>query len=77
MEINTPGEIMSDISMIGLGAMGGALARALQNGGRDITVWNRSAEKMEALVANGAAGASSVGGGGSCSSPRWPNIDTA
>lgn len=60
MEINTPGEIMSDISVIGLGAMGGALAWALQKGGCDITVWNRSAGKMEALVANGAAGASSV-----------------
>jgi 3-hydroxyisobutyrate dehydrogenase-like beta-hydroxyacid dehydrogenase len=45
---------MSDISVIGLGAMGSALARALVSAGRDVTVWNRSLEKMETLKALGA-----------------------
>jgi 3-hydroxyisobutyrate dehydrogenase-like beta-hydroxyacid dehydrogenase len=30
---------MSDISVLGLGLMGGALARALQQAGHKITVW--------------------------------------
>lgn len=51
---------MSEISVIGLGLMGGALARALQQAGHDITVWNRSPEKMKPLVDKGAHGASSV-----------------
>lgn len=51
---------MSAISVIGLGAMGGALARALQRGGHAITVWNRSAGKMKPFVANGATGAASI-----------------
>jgi len=51
---------MSAISVIGLGAMGGALARALQRGGHGLTVWNRSAGRMKPFVANGATGASSI-----------------
>lgn len=51
---------MSAISVIGLGTMGGALARALQRGGHGLTVWNRSAGKMKSFVANGASGASSI-----------------
>ena len=47
---------MSELSLIGLGAMGSALAQTLIKAGRDITVWNRSPEKMEPLVALGAAG---------------------
>ena len=38
---------MSEISMIGLGAMGSALARALLKSGHGLTVWNRSPQKME------------------------------
>ncbi len=53
---------MSAISVIGLGAMGGALARALQQGGHETTVWNRTPEKMIPIVASGATGASSVVG---------------
>ena len=52
---------MSTISVIGLGAMGSALARALQRAGHSLTVWNRSAEKMKPFVANGATGAASIG----------------
>lgn len=51
---------MSAISVIGLGAMGGALARALQRGGHELTVWNRSAGRMKPFVANGATGAGSI-----------------
>jgi len=45
---------MTDISVIGLGAMGSALARAQIKAGRSVTVWNRTAEKAAALVSEGA-----------------------
>lgn len=48
---------MSDISVIGLGAMGTALARSLIRAGHRVTVWNRSAEKAAPLVAEGAIAA--------------------
>jgi len=51
---------MSDISVIGLGAMGGALARALLQNGYAITVWNRTAERAEPLVSAGATEAGSA-----------------
>ncbi len=51
---------MSDISILGLGAMGSALARALQQAGHQITVWNRTPGKMQALVKDGANGAANV-----------------
>lgn len=38
---------MSDVSVIGLGAMGSAIANAFLNASYDATVWNRSPEKME------------------------------
>ncbi len=50
---------MSDISVIGLGKMGAAIASALLQSGRSVTVWNRSAEKAAPLVEAGAALASS------------------
>lgn len=50
---------MSDIAVAGLGAMGAALARTLIEAGRDVTVWNRSPEKMQPLLAMGAHAASS------------------
>ena len=37
---------MSDITAIGLGLMGSALARAIHASGHSLTVWNRSSEKM-------------------------------
>lgn len=46
---------MSEVSVIGLGNMGAALARVLQENGRAVTVWNRSPEKAESLVEKGAA----------------------
>lgn len=51
---------MSEISLIGLGAMGSALARAQLKAGRSVTVWNRSPKKMAPLVGLGAKGAAGV-----------------
>ena len=45
---------MSEISVIGLGLMGSALARTLLSAGHTVTVWNRSLEKAELLVGDGA-----------------------
>lgn len=45
---------MSDVTVIGLGNMGAALARVLQENGRAVTVWNRSPEKAAFLVEQGA-----------------------
>ena len=50
---------MSDVTVIGLGAMGSAIASAFLNAGHKTTVWNRSADKIVALVASGANGAGS------------------
>ncbi|MGI8836995.1 MAG: NAD(P)-dependent oxidoreductase [Pyrinomonadaceae bacterium] len=51
---------MSEASVIGLGAMGSALARALVRSGRRITVWNRTMEKASSLVSDGAVLATSA-----------------
>ncbi|UZI30764.1 NAD(P)-dependent oxidoreductase [Streptomyces sp. VB1] len=42
------------ISVLGLGAMGRALASALLDAGREVTVWNRTPGKADELVARGA-----------------------
>jgi 3-hydroxyisobutyrate dehydrogenase-like beta-hydroxyacid dehydrogenase len=44
----------SEVSVIGLGAMGTALARALLRDGRRVTLWNRTSAKAETLVGDGA-----------------------
>lgn len=51
---------MSDITVLGLGLMGSALAHSLQSAGHQITVWNRSADKMSPFVSRGALGPSSI-----------------
>ena len=51
---------MTDVSVIGLGAMGSALARAQINAGRSVTVWNRTPEKAAPLVAEGAIAAATA-----------------
>jgi 3-hydroxyisobutyrate dehydrogenase-like beta-hydroxyacid dehydrogenase len=51
---------MSDITVIGLGLMGAALARAIQRAGHDLTVWNRSPAKMRPFIDDGVAAASDV-----------------
>ncbi|HEX2140231.1 MAG TPA: NAD(P)-binding domain-containing protein, partial [Woeseiaceae bacterium] len=48
---------MSDVSVIGLGAMGSAIAAALLNGGFEVTVWNRTAAKAAPLARLGARAA--------------------
>ncbi len=50
---------MTDITVIGMGDMGSALARTLLASGYNVTVWNRSADKCDALVSEGAHAASS------------------
>jgi 3-hydroxyisobutyrate dehydrogenase-like beta-hydroxyacid dehydrogenase len=48
-----------EVAVIGLGNMGSRIAQCILDGGFDLTVWNRTASKMEPLVARGAkAGAS-------------------
>src|SRR5687768_17444861 len=47
-------------TVIGLGAMGVALAAAFLKDGHPTTVWNRTTEKADALVARGARRASTV-----------------
>ncbi|NBM19369.1 NAD(P)-dependent oxidoreductase [Streptomyces sp. GC420] len=49
------------VSVLGLGAMGSALAGALVNAGHPTTVWNRSPGKADDLVARGAETASTAG----------------
>jgi 3-hydroxyisobutyrate dehydrogenase-like beta-hydroxyacid dehydrogenase len=44
---------MSEVTIIGLGAMGAALAGGLINGGRNVTVWNRTAAKAAPLAERG------------------------
>jgi 3-hydroxyisobutyrate dehydrogenase-like beta-hydroxyacid dehydrogenase len=51
---------MSDITVIGLGSMGSALARALVKAEHSVTVWNRSLEKMDRVIALGANGADTI-----------------
>lgn len=48
------------VSLLGLGAMGHALAVALIDAGHPTTVWNRTPGKAEVLVARGAKVASTV-----------------
>jgi 3-hydroxyisobutyrate dehydrogenase-like beta-hydroxyacid dehydrogenase len=48
---------MSEVSVLGLGAMGSALARVLLQKEYDVTVWNRSPEKKQPLVEAGARAA--------------------
>jgi len=45
---------MSEVTVIGLGAMGAALAQALLDKGHRVTVWNRTSAKAESLVRDGA-----------------------
>jgi len=48
-----------DIGLVGLGRMGAAMSERLLDVGHRLTVWNRSAEKANALVARGCAFAAS------------------
>ncbi len=48
------------IGMVGLGRMGGAMARRLMKGGHDLVIYNRTAEKMKSYVESGATGTSDL-----------------
>ncbi|SDM62822.1 NAD(P)-dependent oxidoreductase [Allokutzneria albata] len=48
------------VTVVGLGAMGKALAAAFLKAGHPTTVWNRTAGKADDLVANGAVQAATV-----------------
>jgi 3-hydroxyisobutyrate dehydrogenase-like beta-hydroxyacid dehydrogenase len=48
------------VTVVGLGLMGTALAGAFLDNGHRTTVWNRSAEKAEPIVARGAEAADSI-----------------
>jgi 3-hydroxyisobutyrate dehydrogenase-like beta-hydroxyacid dehydrogenase len=52
--------MMSEVTVIGLGNMGSALARILLENGRALIVWNRSPKKAASLVEMGAVLAPSV-----------------
>lgn len=49
------------VTVIGLGPMGKAMTRTLLAAGHPVTVWNRTAARAEAVVADGAALASTPG----------------
>lgn len=51
---------MSNVSVVGLGMMGAALAKTLLEAGREATLWNRSPEKAKALESAGATLADSL-----------------
>ncbi|RBM23491.1 6-phosphogluconate dehydrogenase [Prauserella sp. PE36] len=48
------------VTVLGLGEMGAALARAFLSGGHPVTGWNRTRERADALAANGAVVAETV-----------------
>ena len=50
------------VGFIGLGIMGAPMAKNLISAGFDVTVYNRSQAKVDELVAQGAAGATSIAG---------------
>ena len=50
-----------DVAMVGLGRMGGNMARRLLRGGHRVVVWNRTYAKAEALGAEGAEPVRSLG----------------
>ena len=45
---------MAELGYVGLGVMGAAVVRRLLAAGHDVTVWNRTREKAEPLLAEGA-----------------------
>src|SRR5687768_1381862 len=53
----TPPPTATPVTVLGLGAMGSAIARTFVDRGHPTTVWNRTAGKATALVDAGAAAA--------------------
>ena len=54
-------ESIRDVSVIGLGSMGSGIARTFLDSGCQVSVWNRSREKIDALVSSGAIGCDGPG----------------
>src|SRR5687767_340980 len=48
------------LGLIGLGRMGGNMARRLMAGGHQVAAWDRSADAVTAVAAAGASGAASL-----------------
>ena len=46
---------MTEITVVGLGLMGSAIARSIQRAAHKLTVWNRSPEKMQPFINDGVA----------------------
>ncbi|MHA6629962.1 NAD(P)-dependent oxidoreductase [Pseudonocardia sichuanensis] len=59
---NDSGDDEKAVAVLGLGAMGTALAEAFLAAGRPTTVWNRTPAKAEALAARGAVAAPTLTG---------------
>src|SRR5207248_5420944 len=57
---NPGGDIVTDLTVIGLGAMGGRIAEVLLAAGHRTTVWNRTPSRADPLVAQGAIRADDV-----------------
>lgn len=55
-----------EVSFLGLGTMGQAMARNIVRAGHQLTVWNRSAPPVQALVAEGAKAVQTVPDACSC-----------
>ena len=60
MDIGNGSTDLAAVSVIGLGRMGSALARAFHAAGHSVTAWNRSPDKAEPLIAAGLQVAPSV-----------------
>ncbi|MFE2639922.1 NAD(P)-dependent oxidoreductase [Streptomyces scopuliridis] len=56
----SPASSSRSVSLLGLGAMGAAFARAWLAAGYSVTVWNRTPGRADALVAGGATAAASA-----------------
>jgi 3-hydroxyisobutyrate dehydrogenase-like beta-hydroxyacid dehydrogenase len=52
--MTTMNKATGNVSVIGLGAMGGVLAQLLLRGGYEVTVWNRTREKAQPFITQGA-----------------------
>ena len=58
-DAHTPGSLR--VGWIGAGRMGAAMASRLARAGEDVTVWNRTRAKAEALIEHGCAVADTIG----------------
>jgi len=57
-DAHTPGSLR--VGWIGAGRMGAAMASRLAKAGEDVTVWNRTRAKAEALTEHGCVVADSI-----------------